>query len=47
LSQPFAKTGLNVRSPEVAAGELLGVLRERSAADTGKFFDYQERKLPW
>jgi NAD(P)-dependent dehydrogenase (short-subunit alcohol dehydrogenase family) len=47
LSQPFAKTGLNVRSPEVAAGELLGVLRERSAADTGKFFDYQGRKLPW
>lgn len=47
LSQPFAKTGLNVRPPEVAAKELFQVLRERDAADTGKFFDYQGQELPW
>jgi NAD(P)-dependent dehydrogenase (short-subunit alcohol dehydrogenase family) len=47
LSQPFAKTGLNVRSPDVAARELLGVLQRLGAADTGKFWDYAGRELPW
>lgn len=47
LSQPFAKTGLNVRAPDVAARELLGVLQGLGAADTGKFWDYAGRALPW
>ncbi len=47
LSQPFAKTGLNVRSPDVAAGELLGVLEGLGAMDTGKFWDYSGQELPW
>lgn len=47
LSQPFAKTGLNVRSPDVAAGDLLCVLEGLGASDTGKFWDYSGRELPW
>ena len=47
LSQPFAKTGLEVRSPALAARELLGVLEGLGAADTGQFWDYAGRTLPW
>ena len=47
LSQPFAKTGLSVRSPEVAAQELLGVLAGLVPADTGSFRDYRGHCLPW
>ncbi|MEO7954753.1 MAG: SDR family NAD(P)-dependent oxidoreductase [Polaromonas sp.] len=47
LSQPFAKTGLSVRSPEVAAQELLGVLAGLGPADTGSFRDYRGHCLPW
>lgn len=47
LSQPFAKTGLDVRAPALAARELLGVLKGLGAADTGKFWDYAGRKLLW
>ena len=41
LSQPFAKTGLNVRPPEVAASELLRVLDGLSPADTGALIDHR------
>jgi NAD(P)-dependent dehydrogenase (short-subunit alcohol dehydrogenase family) len=47
LSNPFRKVGLNVRSPEVAANELLGVLENLTPADTGCFVDYLGAKLPW
>ncbi len=47
LSQPFAKTGLNVRAPDVAARELLGVLEGLGAEGTGKFWDYAGQALPW
>ena len=47
LSQPFAKTGLNVRSPEVAASDLLSVLTGLSPADTGAQVDYQGLTLPF
>ena len=47
LSQPFAKTGLNVRTPEVAANDLLGVLNGLSPADTGALVDYQGLTLPF
>lgn len=47
LSQPFAKTGLNVRPPAVAAGELLAVLAGLTPAQTGGFFDYRGQALPW
>ena len=47
LSQPFAKTGLNVRPPEVAANDLLSVLNNLSPADTGALVDYQGLTLPF
>ena len=47
LSQPFAKTGLNVRPANTAAGELLAVLAGLTAADTGALIDYQGQKLPF
>jgi NAD(P)-dependent dehydrogenase (short-subunit alcohol dehydrogenase family) len=47
LSKPFAKTGLQVRSPEVAAAELLNVLAVLKAEDSGGFFSYEGRLLPW
>ena len=47
LSKPFGKSGLNVRSPDVAASEILGVIHGLSALDTGSFVDYLGAKLPW
>ncbi len=47
LSQPFAKTGLDVAPPDVAAGRLLAVLDGLAAADTGGFFNYRGEALPW
>jgi NAD(P)-dependent dehydrogenase (short-subunit alcohol dehydrogenase family) len=47
LSKPFGKSGLNVRAPNVAAGEILGVIHGLSAPDTGSFVDYIGAKLPW
>jgi NAD(P)-dependent dehydrogenase (short-subunit alcohol dehydrogenase family) len=47
LSQPFAKAGLTVRSPSVAAGELLAVLHGLTPAQSGGFFDYRGQALPW
>ena len=45
LSEPFAKTGLNVRPASTAAGELLAVLASLQASDTGCLVDYQGQKL--
>ena len=47
LSQPFAKTGLTVRPPEVAAAELVALMDGLGAAQTGGFFDHQGRVVPW
>ena len=47
LSQPFAKTGLKVRPPEQAAGELLGVIAGLRPASTGALIDYQGQTLPF
>ena len=47
LSQPFAKTGLNVRPASEAAADLLKVLSSLSPADTGWLVDYQVQKLPF
>ena len=47
LSQPFAKTGLKVRPPEEAAGDLLRVLGDVTAGDTGSLIDYRGEKLPF
>lgn len=47
LSAPFAKTGLDVQSPAVAATRLLAVLDGLSAADSGGFFNHDGSALPW
>lgn len=47
LSAPFGKAGLNVRSPEIAAGELLDVITRLDADDSGGFFDYRGEPVPW
>jgi NAD(P)-dependent dehydrogenase (short-subunit alcohol dehydrogenase family) len=47
LSAPFSKAGLNVRPPEVAAGELLEVIEGLTTEDSGGFFDYAGWPLPW
>ncbi len=47
LSQPFAKAGLNVRSPSGAAGDLPAVLDALTPTQNGGFFDYRGQALPW
>ena len=47
LSQPFSKTGLNVRPPEVAAREIARVLQGLGPQDNGRFVDYRGHSLPW
>ena len=47
LSKPFAKAGLKLRPPEVAAKELLSVLAGLEPAQTGALVDYQGKVLPW
>jgi NAD(P)-dependent dehydrogenase (short-subunit alcohol dehydrogenase family) len=47
LSKPFAKAGLKLRSPEMAASELLAVLAGLEPAQSGALVDYQGKTLPW
>ena len=47
LSKPFAKAGLKLRPPEVAAKELLSVLAGFEPQQTGTLVDYQGNTLPW
>ena len=47
LSQPFAKTGLQVRPPDVAASELMRVIDHLPAGSSGGFFDHHGLRIPW
>ncbi len=47
LSAPFAKSGLQVQPPALAAQRLLAVLGGLKAEDSGAFFDYRGERLPW
>ena len=47
LSQPFAKAGLDVRPPEVAAADLLRVIDGLGEGSSGRFFDHQGLEVPW
>jgi NAD(P)-dependent dehydrogenase (short-subunit alcohol dehydrogenase family) len=47
LSDPFAKSGLDLRSPQIAAGELLAVIDGLRASDTGGFFDHHGIAIPF
>jgi NAD(P)-dependent dehydrogenase (short-subunit alcohol dehydrogenase family) len=47
LSKPFAKAGLEVQTPEAAAGQLLWVIDTADNSQTGGFFSYTGERLPW
>ncbi len=47
LSQPFAKKGLDVQAPEVAATRLIDVIERLRPEDTGGFFDHHAKALQW
>jgi NAD(P)-dependent dehydrogenase (short-subunit alcohol dehydrogenase family) len=47
LSAPFAKAGLEVQSPEVAAARLISVIERLEPSDSGGFFDYRGAPIPW
>lgn len=47
LSAPFAKTGLDVVTPETAAARLLSVIERLEPRDSGGFFDYRGDAIPW
>lgn len=47
LSAPFAKAGLDVRSPDAAAQDLLRVLAGLDAGHNGGFYDQHGGPIPW
>ena len=47
LSGPFSKTGLDVMTPQHCARTLYKVLNEVNTQDSGGFFDYEKRRIPW
>lgn len=47
LSTPFARTGLDVVTPEAAAQRLLRVIDGLTEADSGGFFNHDGQPLPW
>lgn len=47
LSEPFHKSGLNVRSADVAAQELLSVIHGLNPSQTGGFYDYKGDSIVW
>lgn len=47
LSGPFAKSGLNVQSPEQATANMLNVINGLDARQSGGFFAYDGEELPW
>ncbi len=47
LSEPFAKAGLDLRTPAAAAANLLNVANGLSKRDSGGFFDWRGEAVPW
>ena len=47
LSQPFAKTGLQVRPAHEAASDLLAVIDALPPGSSGQFFDHKGLAIPW
>jgi NAD(P)-dependent dehydrogenase (short-subunit alcohol dehydrogenase family) len=47
LTQPFAKTNLTVRAPREAAARLVDVIERLGPEETGGFYDYDFRPIPW
>ncbi|WP_425064781.1 SDR family NAD(P)-dependent oxidoreductase [Reyranella sp.] len=47
LSSPFVKAGLDVQTPDQAAGRLLDVIDRLPPGSSGSFFDYRGDPVPW
>jgi len=47
LSAPFVKAGLDVQTPEQAAGRLLDVIDRLPPGSSGGFFDHRGDPVPW
>jgi len=47
LSQPFAKSGLELFTPKESAQKLFHVIKNSNQNDSGQFFDYEKRKINW
>jgi NAD(P)-dependent dehydrogenase (short-subunit alcohol dehydrogenase family) len=47
LSAPFAKSGLDVQTPEMAARRLLSIIDGLEASKSGGFFDHRGEAIPW
>ena len=47
LSASFAKTGLEVQTPQESARRMLAVIEGLGAADSGGFFSHDGSPLPW
>lgn len=47
LSAPFSKSGLTVRPASEAAADILRVIAELTAAQTGGFFDHEGKPIPF
>ena len=47
LSQPFAKSGLDVRPATLAAAEIMAVIDGLTPAQTGGFFDHKGESIPF
>jgi NAD(P)-dependent dehydrogenase (short-subunit alcohol dehydrogenase family) len=47
LSAPFARAGLDVQAPAVAAERLLAVIDALGPDDSGRFVDYRGRSIVW
>ena len=47
LSSPFVKAGLDVQTPDQAAGCLLDVIDRLPPGSTGGFFDHRGDPVPW
>ncbi|MBP3128013.1 SDR family oxidoreductase [Thalassospira sp. ER-Se-21-Dark] len=47
LSGPFAKSGLKVQSPDEATANMLNVIDQLEAPQSGGFFAYDRTELPW
>ena len=47
LTSPFNKAGLEVQSPDAAAGRLLAVIDRLSPGDSGGFLDHRGERVPW
>ena len=47
LSSPFVKAGLDVQTPDQAAGRLLDVIDRLPPGSSGGFFDHLGKPVPW